>query len=75
MDEFDLIEVSRRFRVMEDLLERADLILAGKQEHLKNRNPVEAERIEELRGDIDFATTKCRDDMTAMQEAIRAGRK
>lgn len=71
MTEFDLIEASRRFRKLEDLAEEADLILAGKQNLMASKNPVEAERIEILRADIDTALESCRSDLGLMQELIR----
>lgn len=74
MTEFDLIEIARRFRVLEGLLEHADLILLARETFLTKRDFVqEAEKVAGLRGDIDGASDACRIDMTAMQEVIRRG--
>lgn len=57
MDEAILIEIAQRFRELEDAVEAADIL--------------HAERIERAQERIDKALDACRDDMVAMQEAIR----
>lgn len=62
MDEYQLIEIAKRFRVLEGYCEAAD-------RYLKRRR---AEEIEELRASLESALELCRDDMVSMQTAIRA---
>ncbi len=95
MDEYQLIEIAKRFRVLEDRLEDADLFLASFAERCKKRiATAEADQVAgkltygaycarvnepaadltnltEVRGDIEKHLQSCRDDMTAMQEALR----
>lgn len=62
MDDYQLIEITKRFRVLEDAAERVD----GKLGRMK-----QSDEIEDLRASLESALELCRDDMVSMQEAIR----
>jgi hypothetical protein len=77
MSEFELIEIAKRFRRLEDAIEAADRVL-GIVDDLypsvrvaltRRRPPID---LTEIRNDLESVPDLCRDDMVAMQEAIRS---
>lgn len=73
MDEYQLIEISKRFRVLEDAIEESDAHLArGQQEAIRRQVPEVAGTLGDVRDAVDAALGLCRKDMRAMQEEIRA---
>ena len=73
MTEAILIEIARRFRQMEDAVEAVDLHAAAEEERLNARGFTagEAETIGAARHQLTEAVEACREDMVAMQEALR----
>ena len=64
MNEADLIEISRRFRMLEDAVDDPRLLLADRDDP----------RYQKARAEREAALDICRDDLVAMQEALRKSR-
>ena len=69
MSEFDLIQISSRFRKLEELIEAARVWLMT-----IDCNSDGMEKINNVHIGLDICADACRDDMVTMQESIR-GRK
>jgi DNA-binding transcriptional MerR regulator len=68
MSEYELIEIAKRFRALEDSLEEADIFLAAYAAFFEDGKT----KLTEARAMIEKNLEACRDDMNAMQEKLRA---
>lgn len=71
MDEYQLIEIATRFRALEDAVEEAQTHLRLRGESFGKEHPI-GESALEIRDRLEELLEQCREDMTAMQEIIRA---
>lgn len=77
MDEARLIEISQRFRAMEDIAERADLLLSAYQNpgEMSPDEHVPLEEFLEVRLKLGNTMESCREDLVFMQEQLRKAAK